>query len=342
MAHFGNPGRVNAEYAFEKSFGTAVSNDETYYDPWMGVDKRKEIGQHLLEKASVSTTTGGAGTAGYALIPVWVDPQVVDKTRRLTPLVELIPRRATKGTTYDYNVMTAKGGAAFLGEDAPLADQTDTYDRATIAIKYLYAVGRVTGPAIAGMRGFNDALSMDLQTKIRSVKEAEENEIVNGNTTTNPNGYQGLIQTISTNTTDLSSAYVTLTIIRTELATTCNANGIVTLAVTDAGTHNYIKGLLMDYQRFIERPTDADMPFGISDAFMIDGVTFIKDRYMPTTSNSRRILFLDMRYLFMAVLQEMTYEELAKTNDSNKYMLKVYEALVVTFEGAMSQIYGIT
>jgi len=342
MAYFGNPGKVDAEYAFEKSFGTSVSNDETYYDPWMGIDKRKEIGKHLLEKATITTTTGGAGTAGYALIPVWVDPQVVDRTRRLTPLVELIPRRAVKGTTYDYNVLTAKGGAAFLGEDAALADQDDTYDRASIAIKYLYAVGRVTGPAIAGMRGFNDALSMDLQVKIASVKEAEENEIVNGNTTTNPNGYQGLIQTISTNTTDLSSNYVTLTNIRTELATTFNANGLVTLCVTDAATHNYIKGLLMDYQRFVERPTDSDMPFGIPDAFMFDGVTFIKDRYMPTTSNSRRILFLDMRYIFMAVLQEMTYEELAKTNDSSKYMLKVYEALVVTFEGAMSQIYGIT
>jgi len=30
----------------------------------------------------------------------------------------------------------------------------------------------------------------------------------------------------------------------------------------------------------------------------------------------------------MRVLQDLTYEDLAKTNDSEKFMLKIYEALI--------------
>jgi len=44
----------------------------------------------------------------------------------------------------------------------------------------------------------------------------------------------------------------------------------------------------------------------------------------------------------MAVLLDITFEELPTPTDSSKYMLKVYEALVNQFEGAMSQIYNIT
>ena len=341
----GDAPSVSADVAFKQSFGNAVTNGEVYYNPWVKVDKRAEIGKALMkekiEKApSLSTTTGGAGTAGYALIPIYVDPEIVDRTRYLTPLVELIPRRAVRGTTYDYNVITAKGGASWKLEDASLADDVDTYDRVSVSIKYGYSTGRVTGPSIAGMAGYQDALSLDLSVKTVALKELEEDTIINGDVDTYATEYDGLINIIATNTTNKSGAAVTLANIRTELATTFNAFGMVNLCVTDAATHNYIKGLLMDFQRIVEVPKE-ELPFGIPGSFLFDGVPFIKSQYMPTSSSSRRILFLDTRYIFMAVLQDVTYEELAKTNDSNKYMLKVYEALVVTFEGCMSQIYGI-
>jgi len=341
----GDAPSVSADVAFQQSFGNAVKNGEVYYNPWVKVDKRTEIGKSLMadkitKAPSIATTTGGAGTAGYALIPVYVDPEIVDRTRFLTPLVELIPRRATRGTTYDYNAITAKGGASWKLEDASLADDIDTYDRVSVNIKYGYSTGRVTGPSIAGMAGYQDALSLDLGVKTVALKELEEDTIVNGDVTTYATEYDGLINSITTNTTDKSSTAVTLTNIRSEFATTFNAKGMTNLCVTDAATHNYIKGLLMDFQRVVEVPKE-ELPFGIPGSFVFDGVPFIKSQFMPTTANSKRILFLDTRYIFMAVLQDVTYEELAKTNDSNKYMLKVYEALVVTFEAAMSQIYGI-
>ena len=69
-------------------------------------------------------------------------------------MVELIPRVTNQGTTAEWNQITAKGGAVTAAEDAALSDVTDTYDRQSTAIKYLYAVGRVTGPTRAAQPSY--------------------------------------------------------------------------------------------------------------------------------------------------------------------------------------------
>jgi len=80
------------------------------------------------------------------MIPIYVDPRLVDTTRKETPLVELIPRVTNQGMYAEYNKITAKGSAYTAAEDAALPDVSDTYDRASTAIKFLYSVGRITGP----------------------------------------------------------------------------------------------------------------------------------------------------------------------------------------------------
>jgi hypothetical protein len=339
-----NIGNAEAGYVFDKCFGAAgVADEETYYDPIRSVDKRIAIGKELHSQMvtkgpSMDSTVGGTYT-GYSMLPPFVDPSIVDRTMRETPLVKLLPRKAIRGRSYVYNILSAKVGAQFLAEDASLSDQVDTRSTGTAAMKFLYAVGRVTGVATASQTIIN-LMAEDLRVKTASMNEALENTIINGNATTAPLEFTGLIQTITTNTTDNSGANVTLEEVREDFNTAFEANGIIDLAVTDGYTHNYLKGLLMDFQRNVERPSGS-MDFGIPDAFMFDGVLFIRDRYMPTTAASRRIIYLDSRYLFLAVLQDYTYEELAKTNDSQKYMIKWYGTLVVNFEAAMVQRYGL-
>jgi len=341
------PAGFSVEKAFNDSFGDfQVGEDDLggisreYYNPFSRVDKRQEIAGQM-QKVSIDTQTGGAGTAGTALVPVYVDPSIVDRTVRETPLRNMLPRRAVKGLTYDYVPLTSKGGAVWAAENASIADQVDVYDRVSVGIKFLYAKGRVSGPAVAAMRGFVDPSQLDLSVKTTSIMEAEEDMIINGDKDTNPEEPDGLIQSIATNTTDLSSGYPTLSGIRAEFATSYNNNGMINVAVTDASTHNYVKGLLLNIQRQVTNPSEAVLGFGIPDAFEFDGVLFIRDKFMPTTANSKRILFLDTRYTFMAVLQDLTYEEKASENDSYVYMLKEYLTFVLTHEAACTQMYGI-
>jgi HK97 family phage major capsid protein len=335
-----NLSNFEAESYFEKVFGAAgIANETIYYDPIRGIDKRVQIGKKLVEKApSMSTTSGGTYT-GYSMLPPFVDPSIVDRTVRETPLVKLIARRAVRGRSYVYNILSSKAGAVFVAEDAALSESVDTRATGTASMSYLSIVGRVTGPTIAS-ETIIDLMAEDIRVKTASMNEALENQIINGNTTTDPLGFNGLLVAITTNTTNNSGANITLEQIRTDINTSFEANGLIDLAVTDGYTFNYIKGLLMDFQRNVERPSGA-MDFGIPDAFTFDGVLFIKDRYMPTTAASRQIVFLDTRYLFLAVLQDYTYEELAKTNDSQKYYIKWYGTLVLNFEAAMVRRYGL-
>jgi len=338
---------------FEKYFhDTVVSADDfggmskEYYNPFIKKDLSKTlfdkaVAKSQLQKASIDTQTGGAGTAGNALIPVYPDRQIVDRTDKEIVLRYLMPRRAVMGQTYDYNALTAKGGADWHQENASIPESVDTYVRSSVYIKYLYAKGNISGPSIAAMKGYIDPQQLDLTVKTKAMIEAEEDMIINGDSATYPNQPNGLIKTITTNTTNLSSTYPTLAQLRAEFATSYNNNGSISLAVTDATTLNYVKGLLGSFQNQPLQPTEGVMGFGIPGSFEWDGVLFVRSRFMPTTTNGKRILNLDMRYLFMAELQGMTFEMKYSENDNYPYLLKEYVAFVNTFEASCTMMYGI-
>ena len=150
-------GNIDVKSAYAQSFG-ALKDRTRYVDPRFGIDLRGELNDRLNEGIArlkaLSTTAGGAGTAGYGMIPIYVDPRLVDTTRKETPLVELIPRVTNQGMYAEYNQITEKGSAYTAAEDAALPDVSDTYDRASTAIKFLYSVGRITGPTQAAMPSY--------------------------------------------------------------------------------------------------------------------------------------------------------------------------------------------
>jgi hypothetical protein len=230
----------SAATCYEHSFGL-MGTKSTYSNAWHGVDVRPALqefatkGQEAIEQIQIKamgTTAGGAGTAGYALVPVFVDPIIVDRTRKYTPLVELIPRVTQMGMNADFNVITAKGGAYVAGEDSPLTETDDTYDRVNKPIKFLYSVGRVSGPMQAAMPSYivagmtptgagvgpttfapasgTSAKQLEVLVKARAMKELEENLILNGSVASDANEYDGVvIQQGTTNQTDVASAALT-------------------------------------------------------------------------------------------------------------------------------------
>jgi len=74
---------------------------------------------------------------------------------------------------------------------------------------------------------------------------------------------------------------------------------------------------------------------------MVGPIPVIPSMYLSNTSGSKEIYFLDTDVIEMRVLQDMTYEDLAKTNDSQKFFLKIYECLIIrctTFNSAIVEI----
>jgi len=62
---------------------------------------------------------------------------------------------------------------------------------------------------------------------------------------------------------------------------------------------------------------------------MAGRIPVIFSRFLSDTSGAKQIYFLDTDWIEMRVLLDMTYEEFGKTNDSNKFMLKIYECLIM-------------
>jgi hypothetical protein len=355
---------------YEHSFGP-LPNETRYVDGWnQNVDgksydlrpelkSRAEQGYVSIQAKALGPTTGGAGTAGYALVPIYVDPRITDVSRKYTPFVEMIPRVTNQGLTADYNRLTAKGGAVTRHPDAALAETDDTYERVSTSIKFLYSVGRILGPMQAAMpsymmegflptgagnvagnvfspTGAPNAKQLEVIVKARAMKELEENLIFNGDATTDTTQYSGIVKLQSTtNQTDLDSAALTWDDVEETVQAAYDAGGRPNIGAASSAVVTDLRKMMIDQFRFntADIMSSAGLPFGISPQLviytMVGPIPVIPSMYLSNTSGAKQLFFLDTDYIEMRVLQDMTYEDLAKTNDSQKFMLKIYECLIL-------------
>lgn len=318
------------------------------------VDERSDMfGKENINLKALNTQTGGAGTAGYALVPVYVDPKIIDQTRKYTPLCEIVPRVSNLGLTADYNVVTAKGGAFTAAEDSTLSETNNTLDRKSTAIKYLYAVGRVTGQAMAALPAYvlagyqsaqgqsmaspfsdgnaQNAKQLEVLLQARALKELEENLIVNGDSGTTATEFDGFIKLIgTTNTVDKNTSALTLADINTSIQYAFDDGGRPEIGVCSSAVYTDILDLLNAKIGYLQSTQQVLWGFqSIVVHTMVGAVTIIPSMFMSNVSGSKAIYFLDLSVVNMRVLQDMVYETLAKTNDSEKFMLKIYEALII-------------
>jgi len=349
-----------ARGAYAHSFGY-LDDRTTYSDGFKGIDLRPDLkaamdrGMEIAFKA-LTTESGGAGTAGYALIPVSVDPRIVDQSRKFTPWTELIPRVTNQGITADYNIITAKGAGFTALENAPMTTADDTEDRESEWIKYLYSVGSVTGQVQSAMPSYiiqglqpsgtgaasatfgsptaPNAKQYEVLKRAQALKELEENLIWNGNSTTDATQFNGIIaQQSTTNQTDKSSTALNWGDIEKSVEDAYADSGRVTISASDSSSLIDTRKIMIDSFRYKPGEMNGTAGFGVPARVVLETMTgpvpLIPSQYLSRTSGAKQMFFLDMEYVEMRVLQDMSYEDLAKENDSQRFMLKIYEALLV-------------
>lgn len=370
MANVGNVD-INAQTAYEQSFG--VLADKTVYSgyrPGLKADLREEDGtlgkayNSALKAFNVTTGPGAAHDVyGKLLIPLYLDPQLIDISRKYTPLVEVIPRVTNRGLYAEWATLS-KTSAFVAGEDAAMAEKNDTYSRESVAIRYLYAVGRVTGQAIAatpsfimqGMSpsGFNGgfggdelaatAKQIEVLAKGRSIKELEEELIVNGDVDQSGE-YDGLVQMF----TDTTGNNVAMSTGAFDFG---DVNHAIQLAFDDGGRPNVaicssevyadLEALIQSKQGYV--PVAKNVFWGMETLqlqTMVGTMPVIPSMFASNTTAEKTLYFLDLSVCEMRVLQDLTYEPLAKTNDSEKFMMKIYEAFIIKNMAFCSAITGI-
>jgi len=363
MVRFSNIGLSEGmeDVAYKSSFGDLPNKTVYKYYPPLStdiemtgknIDLVKSASEGKVEGKALTTVSDiyASGTSYTAtsgslpvMIPIYLDPQITDRTKFDTPLYNgLIKKVTNRGLYADYNVMTAKGAATFKAEDAALAEADDTYGRETKPIKFCYSVGRVTGPALAAMAEFVNARDLEVQNKHQALAEKLEKQICQG-TNTDATGFSGFYDLVTTNTADLSSTTVTLDKLRTGIRTaraptSTRGLGHPDLIVTDYKTVDDIKALLQNELRYFNLP-EGRIAWGIRSV-EFEGIPIIVSPGMNTTANSREIHIWDTSMAELRILQDETFEELAKTHDSYKFMIKWYGCMVIKAEVFCYRIYG--
>jgi len=351
-------GQFNTAYAH--SFGN-YADKTRYCDPYNDVDLRTELkslcneGMERSFKA-LTSEAGGAGNSGYALVPIYVDSRIVDRTRKFTPWVELTPRVTNQGMYADYNIISTKAAAVTKAEDEALADVTDTEDRVEEPMKFLYSVGRVTGQMQSAMPSYiiqglqpsgtgtatasfgsptaPNAKQYEVLKRSRALRELEENLLWTGDKDTTATEFDGIVeQQDTTNQKDKSTTDLTWSDIEETVGYAYTDSGRPNLAGCDASTLQDLRKIMIDSFRYSPSQMSGTAGFGVPASVvvetMVGPIPVIPSQYLSTVSGSKQLFFLDMEYIEMRVLQDMTYEDLAKTNDSQKFMLKIYEALLL-------------
>jgi len=345
-----------------------VYHDPVGYQTNNKVDLKPQLkARHFAELKALSTTSGGVGTAGQAMVPVALDPLHVDQERRETPMIDLTAKVTNIGITADRNERTARTRGVGLAEDASLADNTNTYDRYSLNIKYYYAVGRTTGPAQASIPSgtfgeyttaqYGSARQLEVAAQTSNLLQGMEIDMMNGNpggtytaggATNTDTGYDaesvystavaGIKNQISDeNQTDQAGAAITIDAIDDMINLCWEDGGRPNLLLTDGRTATDIKALI---KQQIREASAVDLAFGYQ-TIAIQGprgvLPIIQSQFRRTTAGngsgtiygSKSIEALDMQMIENRMLLDATFDPLAKNNDSDKFMIKSYWAPVV-------------
>jgi len=329
----------DTKLAFARSFpGDIVKPNKIYWDPWRGLDLGPEVAK-----------ARGTSTDSSALTPIWPSKEIFDATRKVAPLYDLIPKLAVDQRTVEVNALTGLGSnkSRFLGEGGTLVDVNLAYTRRSETIKFIYTVGAVYGPYVAASY-LADPIAEEVRGALKSHRLFQDNALINATSTetavpygdgSTARSYKGIIELLSTtNRVDAGSAAVTLEGLREAKRYAELDGGLPTVGVTDAVTRDSIKGLIMQYQRYIS-PAES-LPAGIK-GFEFDGVPVVWDYHMPSGSNEKRFFWLDMDSWKVGVLSDIVVEELGKTADATTFFLKSYEApacLAADYNGHIYQI----
>lgn len=374
MAMTGNLGQIDDAVAYAQSFGNLKANTR-YYDPSNKLDLRMEGGslQNAYQAGLKAMTASGmgAGTTDKAIIPIYLDPQIIDTSRKFTPAVEIIPRVSNMGVTAEWTTLS-KGAAFTAVEDAALADVNDTYTRNSKVIKYLYAVGRITGQTLAAVPSFMlmditasggtpdgnfgnssapNAMQLEVLAKTREIKELEENLIFNGNATTsaitgNPDGteYNGIVATMSTtNAVVKGTTALSLADLNTAIQYAFDDGGRPNVAFCSSSVYTDILGLIQAKLGYLSSEKAVFWGFTtVTYRSMVGEIPIVPSMFLSNTTGSKCIYFLDLSVVEMRVLLDLTYEKLAKNNDSDKFFLKIYECLIIKNTNFCASVTGIS
>lgn len=316
------------------------------------MEKKLAVDAEAIKKAMLA---GTSSTTGSYLMHVIADEGVTYMYKRPYPVQALVPVEANKGRQALWDVIGPYefGTAAFGTEDQAFTESDITTHQRTEFIKYLFTTGRVT--KAAQFSGLAQVPSRDMlairidacQDALRALRERRmlgvTSDVADTSfafTAAGTNEYKGLYELVTTNTsgtagnqTWITSTGNTYKMIMNDLDTSyrymMKFGMQPNLAVCDLRTFSIIRQGLMEYFRtepvkeFVQGVAKISLVFPAAT-----GLPLVPHPFLPQTASAGSIFLLDTRLISRRSLWQDTYEELAKINLSQKFVVSAAETLI--------------
>lgn len=327
-------------------------DDDTFTHIRKSFDKKLSADAEFIKKAMVAGTSSSTGSY---LMHVIADEGVTYLYKRPYPVQALIPVEANKGRQALWDVIGPYefGSAGFGTEDQAFVESDITTHNRTEFIKYMFTVGRVTKAAqFAGLAQTpsRDMLAIRIdacQDALRALRERRMLGVTTDVSDTSfayasagTNEYKGLYELIKTNTSGTSGSQTWITSngntykqIMNDLDTSyrymMKFGMQPNLAICDLRTFSIIRQGLMEYFRtepvkeFVQGVAKINLVFPAAT-----GLPLVPHPFLSQTAAYGSVFLLDTRLIARRALWQDTYEELAKINLSQKFVVSAAETLI--------------
>lgn len=257
---------------------------------------------------------------------VMLDEIFVNEIRSIvvddTPLTHRVTRRNWPNETYRYRKHTEDPKAFWAADGAELNEPTNVdFGEVAVPMKYIYNRVEVTGPAQASIQAL-DIMAYSIERGARALGRKLENAILFGDSTQNPLMIDGIVKQIDKNQIDLAGEPLFLSHIDEML------DAPEYQPDTIAGSRAFgrrVNALLQAQQRFVDR---MDVEGGFNVMAYRGAPIYTLDRAHGEELGNTVVAF-NRREVVLAVQKDVFLEKLAKTKDSDDYMLGMYVTLAV-------------
>jgi len=322
-----DPAEEGLAYRLDSSDPVLIAAQERYrslYGPIFAANRAKAKSHLALVGAQTASTD-------ISTLPIVLEPGFVDMTPQNVVLARMLPRIPNRAKFVDWNTVSLSDPAEFIASinegDLPVS-QDDTFHAQRLEMSVLAARFEVTGLAQAASQGFVDLNDWRLRRRLQAILESTEDQILNG-TAADANGFVGLQQMVTTNTTNLAAATIATDDLDDLMEQIHVQHGMPSFGIASHGVVNDLRKELKANQQIVvgNSPPQAfggfAFPAGMN-RLNYNGIDIIGSDFLNNGAGVKELYLLQTDDLRLRELRPLMVERLAKTRDSNDWGITNY------------------
>ncbi len=284
--------------------------------------------------------------AGAALQQPLVDRVLQELIEVNNPLRQNLPRKPGSGSDWILNQRTSRGaGGAFVDDtDEPVETQA-SYAQKKFPYKTIIQRGKVTRKLQAVGKSLLDIEAEEVENSLQAVRDAEEDALVNGDSTANPKQFNGLRKLIPASQVVVAGANgAPLSLDLLDAAIDLN-RGTPTMLIMSKKANRKLNSLLQAQQRFVDTmEVKGGFRVQVYNGIPIFRSIFVSDAQVQGTANNATDIFvLDTSAVWIGELTPIKMARLAqKSSQFSEFDVFEDLTLVLANDIKASRLAGVT